>query len=70
MTSFMDNEIPSSGAARLYTIPNLRYYSMYQFDLTAIYGSDSSTAESTVTNITAEVSKFVLCVILTCFQVR
>ena len=60
MTSFFDNEIPSSGAARLYNIPNLRYYSMYQFDLAAIYGNNSSTAESTVTNITAEGSKFLL----------
>ena len=52
MTSFFDNETSSNGVARVFAVTNLRYYSMYKFELTAVYGSDNSTVENTVTNVT------------------
>ena len=62
MVAFFDNETESFGSGgdlRLYTISDLLFYSQYQFELSAVYGSDNSTAEKVNVSMTAQGSEFI-----------
>jgi hypothetical protein len=59
MMEFFDNETSSIATDdRMFTISDLLFYSHYQFELTAVYEGDGSTATRVNVTMTAEGSEF------------